>query len=145
MFGNSKICVEYVWLGGKNELRAKTKVIEDKPNCSEWSAEELPWWNYDGSSTWQAEGHDSEVYIKPRRIIRDPFRKGRNLIVMCDTYLPDCKTPHMDNTRFYAASIFAKKPEEEPMFGIEQEYFLINPLTKIPIGFPKYGLPPPQG
>jgi glutamine synthetase len=66
-------------------------------------------------------------------------------MAMCDTYLPDCKTPHMDNTRFYAERIFAKKPEEEPMFGIEQEYFLINPLTKIPIGFPKYGLPPPQG
>lgn len=140
-----KICVEYVWLGGKNELRAKTKVIDDKECGGEWTADELPWWNYDGSSTWQAEGHDSEVYIKPRRVIPDPFRKGRNLIVLCDTYLPDLTTPHKDNTRVFAAKVFSQKTEEEPWFGIEQEYFLMDPMTQKPFGFPKYGLPPPQG
>lgn len=31
-------------------------------------------WNYDGSSTGQAPGHDSEVYLVPRAIFKDPFR-----------------------------------------------------------------------
>lgn len=36
--------------------------------------QELPHWNYDGSSTGQAPGHDSEVHLIPRSIFRDPFR-----------------------------------------------------------------------
>jgi glutamine synthetase len=38
------------------------------------STQELPHWNYDGSSTGQAPGHDSEVYLVARSIFRDPFR-----------------------------------------------------------------------
>ena len=34
------------------------------------SADELPHWNYDGSSTGQAPGHDSEVYLIPRKIFK---------------------------------------------------------------------------
>ena len=36
----------------------------------------------------QAPGNDSEVYIVPRRIYKDPFRGGDNIIVMCDCYEP---------------------------------------------------------
>lgn len=36
--------------------------------------QDLPHWNYDGSSTGQAPGHDSEVYLIPRSIFKDPFR-----------------------------------------------------------------------
>ncbi len=38
------------------------------------AVQELPTWNYDGSSTGQAPGHDSEVYMIPRAIFKDPFR-----------------------------------------------------------------------
>mgnify|MGYP001298323751 CR=1 FL=1 len=53
------------------------------------SVSELPDWNYDGSSTNQAPGHDSEVLIKPAAMFRDPFRGGDNIMVICDTYRPD--------------------------------------------------------
>ena len=33
-------------------------------------------------------GHDSEVYLVPQRIYKDPFRGGDNIIVMADTYEP---------------------------------------------------------
>ena len=59
---------EYIWLDHKNGYRTKTKVTES-------SEPEI--WNYDGSSTEQANGYDSEVYIKPVRICRDPFRNTR--------------------------------------------------------------------
>lgn len=78
---------------------------------------ELPYWNYDGSSTAQAPGTDSEVYLIPRRIFKDPFRKGNNILVMCDQYLPpdavegaDCKNlkPIPTNTRAACAASMAK-------------------------------------
>lgn len=137
----SKICVEYVWLDGLNQFRSKTKVIDYE--CT--SASDLPVWNYDGSSTYQATGHDSEVYIQPKKIINDPLRKGKHIIALCDTYLTDNITPHKDNTRIIAEQIFNRGLDQEPWFGIEQEYFLIDPSTNKPLGFPNNGYPRPQG
>lgn len=42
-----------------------------------------------GSSTGQAPGDDSEVLLKPRAIFPDPFRGGKNILVICDCYKPD--------------------------------------------------------
>ena len=41
-------------------------------------------WNYDGSSTEQADGKDSEVYLKPVALYKDPFRIDlEGYIVFC--------------------------------------------------------------
>ena len=91
--------VTYVWIGGNKELRSKTKTMPKFTNTkryqkledderTQYLANELPDWNYDGSSTEQAEGSFSEIIIKPQRVFKDPFRKG-GLLVMCDTYLPN--------------------------------------------------------
>jgi len=62
--------VEYVWIGGKGEVRSKARVMDklvsDTSDC--------PDWNFDGSSTEQASGGDSEVIMKARRMFNDPFR-----------------------------------------------------------------------
>jgi len=151
---NNMYIIEYVWLGGKNELRSKTRVIEKKIE----SVDDIPDWNYDGSSTGQAEGHDSEVIIKPRVIFANPLRKNNsmsnNIIVMCDTWKPNLVTePHETNTRFPAFNLFQKKKDEEPWFGIEQEYFLKDKNTGLPLGVRKGDIKdgvvqyvaPPQG
>jgi glutamine synthetase len=58
---------EYVWIGGTGQdMRSKTRTVYKKPT----KPEDLPHWNYDGSSTGQAPGDDSEVYLIPRAIYR---------------------------------------------------------------------------
>jgi len=135
-----KVLVEYIWIGGRNELRSKTKVMDNQVN----SINDLSVWNYDGSSTDQAQGTDSEVIIKPRALFNDPFRGGDNKMVLCDTYRPD-GSPLKNNHRIWANEQFNKALDQKPWFGLEQEYFLINPKTNRPLGFPEMGNPNPQG
>lgn len=49
------------------------------------SIEDLKEWNFDGSSTGQAEGRDSDVFLRPAAIFKDPFRGGNNILVMAET------------------------------------------------------------
>lgn len=122
--------VEYVWIGGNNELRSKTKVIKKIIN----NINDLPIWNFDGSSTNQASGDDSEVIIKPRALFNDPFRGYNHRMVLCDTYTPNDE-PLSNNHRSWANELFEKDTSQEPWFGLEQEYFLIDPKTNLPLGF----------
>jgi glutamine synthetase len=139
---SNNIKVEYIWIGGNKELRSKTKIIKSEFPLK---LEDLPIWNYDGSSTEQASGHNSEVLIKPCRIYKDPYSTRVNdIFCICDTFFPN-NHQHNTNTRFVAEQIFKNKPELEPMFGIEQEFFAIHLETQKPIGFPFIGLPNPQG
>lgn len=129
--------VEYIWLGGNNELRSKTRVL-DNVNIAAISIKDIPDWNYDGSSTGQATGRESEVIIKPKTLFNNPFGQPYDYIVLCDTYLPD-GSPLYNNTRIVADMIFNQKLDEEPWFGLEQEYFLIDPTTNKPLGFDETG------
>lgn len=146
-----KIVAEYVWLGGQYELRSKTRVIdinEDWWNYTDTldtNLNHFPEWDYDGSSTNQAEGHDSEVILKPCALFKDPFRMfpsssqpGVCVLVMCATYKPD-GTPQDTNNRDAANAIFLKNLDLQPWFGMEQEYFLYPSVTPEinakPLGF----------
>lgn len=135
---------EYVWIGGSgHDLRCKTKTLNLEKVTS---LDQLPIWNFDGSSTGQAPGKDSEVYLKPVAFYPDPFRRGNNILVLCETCLPDGKlTPIPTNTRREAARIMEAAKEHQPWFGIEQEYTLFEKDRVTPFGWPKNGFPGPQG
>ena len=86
----------YIWIDGTAQgLRAKTKTLDSKPK----SVSDLPIWNYDGSSTYQAEGCNSDTYLHPVKIYPDPFRGGDNILVMCETFKYN-KQPTDTNNRY---------------------------------------------
>ena len=127
----TKNCIEYIWIDANNQLRGKTKIIDYKVDF----VNDLPNWNFDGSSTEQADGNDSEVVLKPRALFNDPFRGNSNhKLVLCDTYTPD-DIPLQTNHRIWTNNIFNQKIEEKPWFGLEQEYFMIDPISNLPLGF----------
>ena len=82
----------------------------------------------------------------PRAVFEDPFRGGQNKLVVCDTY-DSMGNPTESNTRHLASKIFNNPQckEQEPWFGLEQEYFLMNAETHKPLGWPKNGVPEAQG
>ncbi|KAH1120427.1 hypothetical protein J1N35_003587 [Gossypium stocksii] len=138
-----KVIAEYIWIGGSGmDMRSKARTLPGP----ESDPSRLPKWNYDGSSTEQATGDNSEVIIYPQAIFRDPFRRGRNMLVMCDAYTP-IGDPIPTNKRFNADKIFSHPDvvAEEPWYGIEQEYTLFQKDTKWPLGWPIGGFPAPQG
>jgi len=136
---HGRVQAEYIWIDGLNELRSKTKTLDSVPK----SVDDLPEWNFDGSSTDQAPGHDSDIILIPVSIFADPFRKGHNKLVLCETYNPD-GTPNRTNHRHQAKKIMDAHIDEHPWFGIEQEYTLFDVDGQV-LGWPKGGYPGPQG
>jgi glutamine synthetase len=131
------IKAEYIWIDGTEptaRLRSKTKILA--------SASDLPIWGFDGSSTNQAPGSNSDCVLKPVFACPDPIRGGDDVLVMCEVLLPDM-TPHLTNTRSELAPIAEKFADQEPLFGIEQEYTFFKDGR--PYGFPVSGFPAPQG
>jgi glutamine synthetase len=118
--------LEYIWLGGNGEIRSKTKTV---PHRDVYNIEDIDEWNFDGSSTGQANSDgDTEVIIKPCSLYIDPLRKSETVdayIVLCDTYKPN-GDPHKTNNRYKANILFDNLLEERSWFGLEQEYFMFK-------------------
>lgn len=137
--------VTYIWMDGAEptqKLRSKVKIIQH-PN-KEITLADFPEWGFDGSSTYQASGHDSDLILKPARFVPDPILGEGNYLLMCEVMNPDGVTPHKTNTRARLRQIMANgAAEQEPWLGFEQEYTLFNGPQ--PLGWPERGYPAPQG
>jgi glutamine synthetase len=121
--------IEYIWLDVNQNLRSKTRVIYK--NLSENDNEDpeainVPIWEFDGSSTGQATTNNSVVLLKPVALYQDPFRGAKDCILaLCETYNTDGE-PHSTNTRCKANEIFTKHKDSGPLFGLEQEFFVMK-------------------
>ncbi|XP_071482713.1 glutamine synthetase-like [Diadema antillarum] len=135
-----KCQVMYIWIDGTGEnVRAKTKTMDFVPE----KPDDCPVWNFDGSSTGQAEGSNSDMFLKPCRLFADPFRKGDNKLLMCEVYKYDWRAAET-NFRKSCAEVMKRAEATRPWFGIEQEYTLLG-SDGHPFGWPKGGYPGPQG
>ena len=128
---------EYIWIDGTKPsplMRSKTRIIADgkKPGI----------WGFDGSSTNQATGKNSDCVLNPVFTCPDPLRGSNDRLVMCEVLNTDM-TPHPTNTRARAVQVAKKYASFEPWFGIEQEYTLMQDGR--PYGWPEVGFPEPQG
>ena len=136
-----KVKAEYIWIDGHkptSKLRSKTKVLEGPVT----SLEDIPEWSFDGSSTMQAVGSDSDCLLVPVYYIKDPIRGEDDILVMNEVRQPDGSV-HESNTRARLAEIAEKFKHHEPWFGIEQEYTFF--VGRSPLGWPEGGYPAPQG
>lgn len=136
---------EYIWIGPKLasdpfELRSKARVVNvgDNPTIADF-----PDWSYDGSSTNQATGNDSDCLLKPATFVTDPIRGEGNYLVLCEVYTPDDQ-PHATNTRAKLRAVLdAGAGAQNPWGGFEQEYTLFQ--GENPLGWPEDGSEPKQG
>ena len=145
-----KTILEYIWLDGDTpqKLRSKTKVMDRAEYIN--GVDEIPEWNYDGSSTNQATTENSEIILKPVNFRYDPFKhtfdKNENnyYIVLCETFLPNGE-PHSTNNRSVLRNLVDNiARSKNTMYGFEQEYTMVNKKTGKPLGWPD-GFPKPQG
>ena len=136
---------EYIWLDGENptqQVRSKARVVQVSDEIA-LDPEAYPCWGYDGSSTYQADGGDSDLILQPVRVVKDPVRGGNATLVLCEVFGPD-GTPHQSNTRATLRGVLeAGGALENAWVGFEQEYTLF--AGDRPLGFPADGFPAPQG
>ncbi len=144
-----KYVCEYVWIDGINQLRSKIRVIDGTDDLNIRQFDDFIW-NYDGSSTYQAKTECSEVLlipvqVYPNLLLQENYMKfvplGQHIHYKFYYFM--CKTESINgnDSSFYeyAERIFANQKviEAEPWFGLEQEYFFVEPLSGFPIGFAK--------
>src|SRR3990167_4564974 len=136
--------VTYIWMDGAEptqKLRSKVRIIKH-PN-SDITLPDFPEWGFDGSSTYQATGHHSDLILRPVHFIKDPILGEGNYLLLCEVMNPD-GTPHPTNSRAQLRKVMAAgAAEQEPWIGFEQEYTLFQGSQ--PLGWPDRGYPAPQG
>ncbi len=140
--GSLKIC-EYIWIDGNSpvkQLRSKSKVIflPKNPNI-----DSFPHWNFDGSSTMQATGKDSDCILKPVNFTNNPICQKGGYLVLCEVLNPD-GSEHKSNSRAKLRKILnSGGAEHQPWIGFEQEYTMFK--HNVPLGWPEHGYPALQG
>ncbi len=136
--------VTYIWIDGTSPtqtLRSKVKIVSHSKKAM--TVDELPQWAFDGSSTYQASGHDSDLTLQPVCMVNDPILGEGNYLALCEVLNPD-GTPHPSNKRARLVQLMEQGgKDQDPWIGFEQEYTLFD--GQQPLGWPERGYPAPQG
>jgi glutamine synthetase len=87
----------------------------------------------------------SDMTLKPVLITPDPFNPGPHVLALCEVYDLNGK-PAATNHRARAQEAIEKVKNEEPWFGMEQEFTLLQQSGR-PLGWPEqpHQFPGPQG
>lgn len=134
----------YLWLDGTQPtqtLRCKTRIVPHPKG--DMTLQGFPEWGFDGSSTNQSTGDNSDLVLEPVYFVNDPILGEGNYLVLCEVLHAD-GTPHPTNKRAQLRQLMKEVGAEyEPWIGFEQEYTLFQGVQ--PLGWPDRGYPAPQG
>lgn len=143
---NQTTIAEYIWLDGTEQtalIRSKTRIIRNHTGMESTKfGQPFPNWGFDGSSTNQADGEDSDCILIPVAHHPHPYYQS-GYVVLCEVFESDGITPHQSNTRARLRGAESQFKEHECWFGFEQEYTFMK--NGRPLGWPKNGFPVPQG
>ncbi|MEW5317379.1 MAG: hypothetical protein WDW38_008679 [Sanguina aurantia] len=132
----AQILAEYLWLSGNGtQLRSQTRIVTPSMGYVEGQlpAEAFP-------MTVVQDG--MQVFLKPRRVFKDPFRGGEHVLVMCDTFqvqgsdmvglgsgtpVPASLVATASNHRVHCAAMMEAAEAEQPVFSVEQQYEVHRP------------------
>ncbi len=134
---------EYIWLDGNlpvHQVRSKSKVVKlpQTPDINDF-----PKWNFDGSSTGQAVGNNSDCLLQPVFFTHNPLGNPGDHLVLCEVMAYD-GSEHNSNTRAQLRKVLESGGAKfAPWLGFEQEYTMFQ--EGVPLGWPKHGYPAPQG
>uniref|UniRef100_A0A0M3IA07 glutamine synthetase n=1 Tax=Ascaris lumbricoides TaxID=6252 RepID=A0A0M3IA07_ASCLU len=110
---HGKVQATYIWIDGTGEfMRSKTRTLDAEPN----SPEDLPIWNFDGSSTGQASSEDSDLYLRAVAIFDDPFRRGNSKLVLCETIDANMQPTHLPIWNFDGSSTGQASSEDSDLY-----------------------------
>ncbi|CAH4037155.1 unnamed protein product [Pieris brassicae] len=130
----NKVLATYCWIDGSGiNMRCKDRIL----SCTPYSADAAPGWAFDGSSTGQATTANSDTNLKACAVYRDPFRLEPHVLVLAEVYMGDgsaAKTNH----RKFCNDLCEYHKAEEPWFGLEQEYTMLD-VDGWGLGWPKGG------
>jgi len=156
----AQVKLDYIWLDGSSSKNLRTKTHYEYINMGTIKNEndfvsKLPVVSFDGSSTNQANVKESDLLLKPVKVVVNPMeipagnsKSQRNMsyVVLCEVINPD-GTPHATNTRATLRNSLENNKENKMLFGIEQEYVLFDKKTYLPVGWDDYedNTPKPQG
>ena len=112
-----RICL----VGWKNptQTASKSRVVSFEGKLT---LNNIPDWGFDGSSTYQASGGDSDCLLKPVCIVKNTLKKQRSYVVLCEVFNAD-GSPHVTNQRAKLRELISEVGEvTDPYAGFEQEY-----------------------
>ena len=131
--------LEYIWLDNAGQLRSKVKITSDIIDTDTMGSIGAPSWSFDGSSTEQASGNNSDCQLVPMTQYHNPIEGG--YFVLCEVYDSQSE-PHSSNARAKLTD-HDHIAKDDWWFGFEQEYFFVSEGQLA--GWPSGGYPEPQG
>ncbi|PCJ29840.1 MAG: glutamine synthetase [Rickettsiales bacterium] len=154
---------EYIWLDGTkptSQIRSKSRVVSlldspnlnspdldspdlDSPDSDSLNLDDFPEWSFDGSSTNQAVGEDSDCILKPVNFVKDPLSETDGYLVLCEVFNPDGSVHSSNSRAILRKALENGGADEDVWLGFEQEYTMFK--KNIPLGWPEHGFPGIQG
>lgn len=133
-----KVKLRYIWLDAAGHIRNKLKIVDFNKVIN--SLRDIEEWSFDGSSTGQAKTENSDLFIRPVRFYKSSV--DSEILVLCSVYDYD-NNPIESEKRFQLEKLVKKY--DDWLFGIEQEYVLMDGAGTHLYRWPQGAFPGEQG